>query len=74
MLELKSAQSASTFRAARRKIFLAQVAKPLVAFHDLLAGPPMSERERFNIEVADVRTRRYQGPWELYRNSRTPQR
>ena len=74
MLELKSAHPASKFRTAPRKTVLAQVARPLVAFHDLLAGAPLSERDRFNIKVNDARIRKYQGPWELYRNSRTRDR
>ena len=74
MVELKSAQPGSAFKAARRKIFLDQVARPLVAFHHLLAGPALSERERHNNKVDEARIRRYQGPWELYRNTRTRDR
>ena len=41
---------------------LGRIAKPLLAFHNLLAGPPMSDRERFNAAVAEARLRINQGP------------
>ena len=49
--------------------FLGKLAKPLLAFHHSLAGPPMSDRERLNRAVAEARVRRYPGLTSSWWNS-----
>ena len=69
-MKTKTTQPASVSRTARRTPLLTRVAKPLFAVHNLLAGPPMSEQERFELKVADSRRREYRDPvnsWAYYR-------
>ena len=40
---------------------LSRLARPLVACYNLLAGPPLSDRDRFKHAVAEARIREYQG-------------
>ena len=39
----------------------ARLANPLIAIHTLLAGPPMSERDRFQVRLAEARVRKHPG-------------
>ena len=39
----------------------ARLADPFIAFHNLLAGPPMTEGGRFKVMLAEARARRYPG-------------
>ena len=47
--------------AGPRLSFFGKLAKPLVAFHHLLAGPSLSDRDRFNAAAAEARLRVNQG-------------
>ena len=39
----------------------ARLANPFILFHNLLAGPPMTESDRFQGALAEARARKYPG-------------
>jgi hypothetical protein len=42
---------------AQKESLWARMLKPLLSFYNAISGPPMSQHERFNREVAEVEAR-----------------
>ena len=50
-----------TFKTEPGRPHFGRLANPFILFHDLLAGPPMTEHDRFKGALAEARTRKYPG-------------
>ena len=58
---LAAMKNASAHVLVSGRVVLSMMARPLMALHRLLAGPPMSERGRFNYAVTEARSRTHYG-------------